>query len=126
MSKQDERIRKRGYTDLEVMVAWASIRAASGLKVSDADAWVADRLNKHLTKHKRKLVTEDTIRLIRRKHEKATQADPEMQGLDGIKIDLKRGDLARSKGLVNIKFGNEDEPVVFTIDGEGNENTWWK
>lgn len=126
MSKQDERIRKRGYTDLEVMVAWASIRAASGLNISDADAWVAERLNKHLAKHKRKPINEDTVRLIRRKHEKATQSDPEMQGQDGIKIDLKRGDLARSKGLVNIKFSNENEPVVFTIDGEGNENTWWK
>lgn len=126
MSKQDERIRKRGYTDLEVMVAWASIRAASGLNISDADAWVADRLNKHLAKHKRKLVTEDTIRLIRRKHEKATQADPEFQGQDVIKIDVKKGDLVRSNGLVNLNYTEKDDAVVLTIDGKGNENTWWK
>jgi len=125
VSKQDERIRKRGYTDLEVMIAWGCARSVIGLKVSDADAWVADRLNKHLAKQKRKLVNEDTIRLIRRKHEKETQADPESQGKDVITIDVKKGDLVRSKGLVNLNYTEKDDAVVITIDGKGNENTWW-
>ena len=125
MSKQDERIRKRGYTDLEVMIAWGCARSVIGLKVGDADAWVAERLNKHLAKHKRKLVDEDTIRLIRRKHEKATQADSEFQGQDVIKIDVKKGDLVRSNGLVNLNYTEKDDAVVLTIDGKGNENKWW-